>query len=1091
MPVKWENVTIPFTQGMDRSVDDYLASPGAVYEAKNLVASDKNTLQGIAPYGTKRSLSTANSGVVRCIAVPGGGSVAEYGHTSYSAEAVALSSEFLEPITANERIGIDSVWRGGKASLFDATAVSDYIIMAWVDDEEYSINETKYVEIRASKKSDGKEVRRIRVAIDADGYAIEGIRVSADGSATSNYALMALRTLGHIHLIGVYTDSDSRLQAGTASRIVSAAPTMHDTSFGACFDAHPGSAITKCKLAYVEDDPGAGNHLLKVSEVTIGSPCSVTTAPSASITGEVNTNLALGGAAGAMIAFGKYAGNIETWNSGDGVSTAPTSLSSVTVTHPGRMAFNRTGSSAGTSGVLYYESLGAAFPQAPYIDASYVASTTNGMQHFTESCAVRRADISAGSPSNDCAVNAHGFLASTPALTYSGATLVEEAVSVIENDAWTPSQLVLTRDSTYAAPSYHSCVAEETAVGYSADYIGVSTTASHKRGGREPVPQLCSLSVYQGAWALVHAPAGDDVNPAFGGLAKKSTTSTPAAPYVPDRVVRLTTLRRSLALGACQALGTVWCAGSKQKQFSGGAFADELLAPPILYGGTTDTEKIYGSPLTNAKDYLFCATFVVPDASGNYVETAPSPSYEYTTTGLASGTECMIANIRPTRTALIQGCKLRLYRTSGADLVTFYLDSEYDAAALVAGGVVQSSTDDSLITSSKVLYTQQGEAGNAAPPKCHDIIEHQNRLFCTDGYEIRVTKPLAPGVGPRWLSRSVRVDVPDTFGRAVKLISMDEKLLVFCERKVGVVDGGGPTLDGLGATFSELSEVSQTGTPWGAVRSFVQTDDGVWWQSNRGIRLFTRGYQVATDEQGEVGRQVDELLFSDYPIANTTGLTQHVVGTAYNEGVVRWLIRDENTLSFALPTTFGIAYHKGAFTTFDAANAAGMVAVTDSEFHVAGRSGVNYWPVAGAHAYNFQSPRIDTGWLQLDERMEDYQRVRKVIIEGQMQAQAGYSGTASKGWLFTVTAQYDYQVGSTATTEVSGQAVTPAYGAAGNTWYNFRFEVSLNVQKCSSLRLVVSATPNAYARDIRLTSMSLEVGRKRGMGKKLSSTERL
>jgi hypothetical protein len=332
--------------------------------------------------------------------------------------------------------------------------------------------------------------------------------------------------------------------------------------------------------------------------------------------------------------------------------------------------------------------------------------------------------------------------------------------------------------------------------------------------------------------------------------------------------------------------------------------------------------------------------------------------------------------------------------------------------------------------------------------------------------------------------------VPDTFGKAVKIISMDEKLLVFCEKKIGVVDGGGPTLDGLGATFSELSEVSTIGTPAYATYSFAQTDDGVWWQSSRGIRLLTRGYQIAANESGEIGKQVDEILKLPAQLPAASGVGYTVVGTSVIDRTVRWFLRD--SASGTLSNT-AICFKDGVFSTLTApltTPSAYGVAQAGQRFFVAFRNKMYVYPSTDIQVSD-PPVVLDTGWLQVGGQIQDFSRVRKLVLTGQTSGIYAYTDITKKGWTFTVKVWYDMIEGTSAsTTEVSAQSIVPKYEDTTSGWYNIRFEVPLSVQKCSAIRFEITATPGTYARSLRLPGMTLEVGRKRGLAKKFASSER-
>ena len=528
----------------------------------------------------------------------------------------------------------------------------------------------------------------------------------------------------------------------------------------------------------------------------------------------------------------------------------------------------------------------------------------------------------------------------------------------------------------------------------------------------------------------------------------------------PGQDLKLFTLDEEAALGHVEYGGVTHLAGA-QPLLNDGQYIREHaeLHPPQILSLTATADG--DGELESGKTYKVCCTWSFTDLSGVVHESSPSAVASVTTAAISYYT-LTLASSEPYLSHILDH-KLNIYRTVG-DGSTFYLDT---AAAK------DLSLTDSLLVYQKQLYTQS-EARNAPAPSCHSIVEHQNRLFCTDGYEIRYTKDLTPGYAPRWLPSTDRVIVPDTFGRAVALMSMDERLVVFCERAIGVVQGEGPSLRGGDGSYTALIEaVTGYGMKWGYPKALVLTDKGIWFQSRYGVRLLARNMQIARTETQELGAEMDAFIG-----------TANVVSALYHPKLGQARFYLDKTSDNALVWND----QAGAFTTLNFATSGSLV---DAVVYDSGSS-VSYIPVSSKVVYS-QTPGVysvvggsptavtnkstmvvETGWIKL-EGLQNLQRITHLMLLGELAATAGgeYVEVA-----YATDYDGDYAKSGTSSgwTSITSATLTPVRNT-GNV-SQVEMEVHLPVQKCEAIKFRITTYPTSTTttNSFRLTGITLRAG---------------
>lgn len=158
-----------------------------------------------------------------------------------------------------------------------------------------------------------------------------------------------------------------------------------------------------------------------------------------------------------------------------------------------------------------------------------------------------------------------------------------------------------------------------------------------------------------------------------------------------------------------------------------------------------------------------------------------------------------------------------------------------------------SIADTAWSTSNEPLYTQPTQAGSTLPADspwpCSALAVFQNRLWfdrLDSGYGVfGYSQQLQNGVGLQFsTSLTAEVDAASS-GDITGFAPMDEKVIIFCQRKIYVMVGSGPNPSGGYNNYSDPQEVP---SDVGCIepRSIVKTPQGLIFKSKKGWYLLTR-----------------------------------------------------------------------------------------------------------------------------------------------------------------------------------------------------------------------------------------------------------
>jgi len=464
----------------------------------------------------------------------------------------------------------------------------------------------------------------------------------------------------------------------------------------------------------------------------------------------------------------------------------------------------------------------------------------------------------------------------------------------------------------------------------------------------------------------------------------------------------------------------------------------------------------------SAGTYSWVVCYEWTDARGRLHRSAPSTPVTATSIGGQVAT-ITVPYLHLTGKA---GVRLALYRTQ-ADGVVFYRALRSTATTIQPNAItgntatIQDTTTDLNLRDNEVLPYGGASGGSVGgelwhrPPRGYSVAhKHQEYLLTTvmdDPYTVAYTLPLTKGEGPAWADE-LRLNVPSAQGPVVALATLDDKLVILCERGAWAVLGRGPTRDGGNNGFSEPQYITGSVGCLSAA-SVVSSPDGLMYQSPNGIYLLSRSLETV-----KLGAGVQE--YSGQTVARALDVP------ARRE--LRWYTQEGRTLVYSLEWRQWSTWTEQP--TRDALLFQDVV-------HYADGSRVRYEDAAsileGGAPFSMV---VGTSWLKW-AGFSGLQRVWKALLVGT----AGVTCTLRSDVF------YDYEdvtPGQTKEETFPGRSVggPPA----------LRVRQTLKQQLCNNLRFRWTLTPAPTgptdAGKLGLTSLTLEFGAHRGTAKRRVSS---
>jgi hypothetical protein len=246
--------------------------------------------------------------------------------------------------------------------------------------------------------------------------------------------------------------------------------------------------------------------------------------------------------------------------------------------------------------------------------------------------------------------------------------------------------------------------------------------------------------------------------------------------------------------------------------------------------------------------YQYVATYRYDDARGRVWRSNPSLPITVTVpagtnTNRVSLTVPMLQFTRVSGGGGAGNVRIEFWRTAAGSSGPFYLvgGTSNNPQAAPTASLIDTLADAS-VTVNETLYTSGGALGNFPAPPCSFVVSHNDVLIVNNSEDgsLWQSKPLVVGEGFAFSAaltyRLSSREMP------VMGASMDDKCIIFTEHEIHMLVGTPLDDNGSGGGFT----AQRLSSPVGCVdpRSVVVAKDGVYFLSQRGIELLTRGLEV-------------------------------------------------------------------------------------------------------------------------------------------------------------------------------------------------------------------------------------------------------
>lgn len=261
-----------------------------------------------------------------------------------------------------------------------------------------------------------------------------------------------------------------------------------------------------------------------------------------------------------------------------------------------------------------------------------------------------------------------------------------------------------------------------------------------------------------------------------------------------------------------------------------------------------------GSPGIGAGVRQYRVVYRYPDARGQVHRSAPSVPISVTVTG---STDVTIHS--PTlRLTGKRDVQVEVYRTvNNGDLFHLVNPSSFlfSSSSVDTVSFTDRLTDAQLI-SREPLYTTGDVLEHDAPPSLKLVASFDNRLWLgglEDPDLLWFSKLITLGEPVAFNAGVLTMRVDPRGGQITALRALDSNLVVFKERAIHVVFGGGPNNLGEGPSYGQSVVTVDVGCS--NANTLVTTDKGIFFLSGKGIHLLDRSLTVQY-----VGAKVEGLL---------------------------------------------------------------------------------------------------------------------------------------------------------------------------------------------------------------------------------------
>lgn len=464
-----------------------------------------------------------------------------------------------------------------------------------------------------------------------------------------------------------------------------------------------------------------------------------------------------------------------------------------------------------------------------------------------------------------------------------------------------------------------------------------------------------------------------------------------------------------------------------------------------------------GSAGSLTGDFRVVAVYEWIDGKGQIHRSAPSIPTTVSVT--SEEIDVLVPTLRLTaKTGTRSNAQIVIYATDAGGVSVYYRVAETPNDPTLDAITV---TFDAVDTSKEILYTTGGVLENIAPPSSTVACTHKNRVWLgglENENEIAYSKEHVPGEGVQF-NDFFRVRVDPAGGPVQALASMDDKLVIFKQRRIYALIGEGPVETGAQNDYSSPQLIS---SDVGCIvqDSVVLTPAGLMFKSEKGIYLLDRSTGLK-----QVGDKVKD--FEDQEI------TAAVAFADVDE--VRFTTRESQTL------VYNTYYDQ--WSTFTNHQAESALVSGGLFYHLKSDGTVNK-ETPGLYRDNLTKIKmgIETSWLAI-AGVQGFQRIYYIELLGEYQSRHKARLKLAYDYqnVYNETAYFD------ATTVMASETFgeddfgdeTP-FGSSQPDRYQFR--IKPRQQKCEAIKLFIEDLDEEAlgGQSVSMIAVTLTVGLKSG-----------
>ena len=471
------------------------------------------------------------------------------------------------------------------------------------------------------------------------------------------------------------------------------------------------------------------------------------------------------------------------------------------------------------------------------------------------------------------------------------------------------------------------------------------------------------------------------------------------------------------------------------------------------------------------------------DGAGNRHQSAPALDISVTTVA-TGGVTIIVPTLQMSQKASIRivpyitQAGLGIFYRAGATASNINITT---ASTLTLVTTPAGGPSDDALGQNESLYFQPSVDGsvlpNLTPPPSNHFGVHQNRIFfdyADEPGKFGYSQQLVPNTGLEFHTygnRRLGGSIDAAYGKITGFAAMDEKAIIFCEKKPFVVYGAGPNAGGGFNGYGEPQEVSSD-VGCNYPNSILKMPDGIIFKSTKGWYLLGRDLVVRYIGEGvedfDANGVSSAVLMADRQecrFSSTSG-TQLI----YSYESKQW-----STTVYISSTGAGVANYTIAGATWSTA--------LNRYVSISTTLGLNQdtpgvyldQPAAGTAAAIDVTAR--TSWLRMAS-ISGAQRVRMLYLTGTVDS--GLSPTST----YQITCAFNdaYGLVDPGSYVFTGtwSTIFPSYVAG--TSVDLRHH--MRTQKCKSVAFTFIDRPTvANPAGVNFQALSLELGMKRGIKK--------